>query len=104
MNRSFILRGYIRRAEDGAYQAICLTLNLAVRGRSIEEAEAKLTELITAYLQDAHQSGNWNDLVPRPAPVSYYLEYYRLRILSHFRTIAGFKLFVRSAPDCMAHA
>ena len=104
VRRTFILKGFIRRAKNGSYEGICLTLNLAVRGRSIEDTERRLFELIVAYLEDAKRSGTWDEMVPRHAPSSYYVEYYRLRLLSHFRSLVDFKLFVRSAPDCMAHA
>jgi hypothetical protein len=99
-----VLKGYIRKDKDGQYKGICLTLNLAVRGRSLEETETKLLQLIVAYMTDAHVSGTLKELIPRRAPVSYYLEYYRLRVLSHFLSLTDFKLFVRSAPECTAHA
>jgi hypothetical protein len=103
MRRPLVLKGFIKGTPNGSYDGVCLTLNLAVRGRSIEEAEQKLHDLILAYLDDAQKSGTWNDLVPRKAPFSYYQQYYFLRLLSHFRSIAEFKLFVCSAP-CPAHA
>lgn len=102
-----LLRGFIRGDKDGYFRGICLTLNLAVRGKSMEEAETKLRELILAYLEDASKSGHWEQSVPRRAPLSYYLEYYKLRALSQFRFSIvkfGFLLFVQSVPDCTAHA
>jgi len=99
-----VLRGYIRQAPDGSYQGMCLTLNLAARGRSLEDTEKKLFALIVAYLTDAQESGTWRALVPRRAPLSYYMTYFRLRIFSPFRSLMDFKLFVQSAPDCPAHA
>jgi|SRR6267378_5133209 len=105
LHRELILRGYIRRSKDGkAYDGICITLNLPVRGRSSEEAQRKLHDLIAAYLQDAHRSGNWDELVPRRAPVSYYLEYCKLVLLSLIPRIQDFKIFKESAPTCQAHA
>src|ERR1700690_851294 len=83
MRRSLVLKGYIK-GTHGSYDGVCLNLNLAVRGRTIEETEQKLHHLILAYLMDAQQSGTWNQMVPRRAPFSYYREYYFLRLLSHF--------------------
>lgn len=103
MRHPLVLKGYIKGTINGPCDGVCLTLNLVVRGRTMEEAEQKLRDLSIAYLTDAQKSGTWNDLVPRRAPVSYYIEYYTLRIQSHFRSIAEFKLFVCSAP-CSAHA
>lgn len=98
------LKGYIRQAEDGSYVGICLTLNLPVKARSLEEADAKLRDLIRAYLEDVAKHGNLKDFVPRRAPLSYYLEYHRLRFLARFDRISNFRLFVESAPIYQAHA
>jgi len=105
MKRNILLKGYIKSSKEdqGPYEGVCLNLNLVVRGRTLEETEQKLFLLIVAYLSDAQKDGTWNDLVPRRAPASYYFQYYVLKIQSHFRSLAEFKLFVRSAP-CMAHA
>jgi hypothetical protein len=97
-----VLKGYIR-GENGQYEGVCLNLNLVACGRTLEETDKKLMDLILAYLTDAQKSGTWNDLVPRRAPLSYYVEYYRLKIMHHFRSLVDFKLFVRTAP-CSAHA
>ena len=103
--RGIVLRGFIRRAEDGsAYEGICLTLNLPVRGRTLEETDVKLRELIIAYLRDAARDGKWDEFVPRRAPLSYYAAYYWYSLLAAFHAITDFKLFVESAPNCTAHA
>jgi len=104
MGRRTVLRGFIRKAGEGKYEGICLTLNLAVRGSSMEEVEQKLHAVIVAYLEDAVRDGNWNEFVPRRAPFSYYATYswYVLRAL--LRAVNDFKLFVESAPSCPAHA
>lgn len=101
--KSLVLKGYIRATENGQFEGVCLNLNLVARGRTLEDTDKKLLELIVAYLNDAQKDGTWSDLVPRRAPLSYYIEYYRLKMLSHFRSLVDFKLFVRSAP-CSAHA
>jgi hypothetical protein len=103
--RGIVLRGFIRRAKDGSgYEGICLTLNLPVRGRSIEEADEKLRDLIVAYLRDVARDGAWDEFVPRRAPLSYYAAYYWYSLLATMHAINDFKLFVESAPNCMAHA
>lgn len=101
--KSLVLKGYIRAAENGQFEGVCLNLNLVVRGRTLEDTDKKLLDLIIAYLDDAQKDGTWDDLVPRRAPLSYYVQYYRLKVLSHFRSLVDFKLFVRSAPSS-AHA
>jgi hypothetical protein len=103
MRKRAVLRGFIRRVEDGSYEGICLTLNLPVRGRSMEEVDRKLHELIVAYLRDAVRDGTWDEFVPRRAPLSYYAAYNWYRLLATLHAINDFKLFVESAP-CSAHA
>ena len=103
MRKRVVLRGFIRKAEDGSYEGICLTLNLPARGRSIEDVDRRLHELIVAYLRDAAKDGTWDEFVPRPAPLSYYAAYYWYRLLATLHAINDFKLFVESAP-CSAHA
>lgn len=103
LERNIILRGFIRQAHDGAYEGICLTLNLAVRGKSLEEVDRKLQSVILAYLHDATREGNWDQFVPRRAPLSYYVTYYWYGIRAKFHAVNHFKLFVESAP-CPANA
>jgi hypothetical protein len=101
--REIALKGFIKKAETGPYfNAMCLDLNLAVRGKSLQDAESRLRELIDAYLQDALRSG-WDAMVPRRAPASYYAEYYILRIKASFHALADSKLFVENVPT-PAHA
>lgn len=102
--RTIRLRGFIRKASDGAYEGICLTLNLAVRGKSEEAVEIKLRELIVAYLNDVIREGSWDEFVPRRAPLPYYAAYAWYWILSALHQMNGFKLFIETAPNCMAHA
>jgi hypothetical protein len=99
-----ILKGFIRKVEEGSYEGIRLTLNLPVRGGMLEETERKLSELTAAYLEGTAKNGTWNELVPRHAPASYYATYYRYAILSHFTSLMDFKLFVQFVPRCAAHA
>lgn len=103
MPKRAVLRGFIRKAEDGSYEGICLTLNLPARGHSMDEVEQKLRELIVAYLRDAVQDGTWDEFVPRRAPFSYYAAYYWYNLLASLDAINDFKLFIESAP-CSAHA
>ena len=101
--RNLVLRGFIRQADGGAYEGICLTLNLAVRGNTLQEVDSKLRDLIVAYLADAMREGSWEHFVPRRAPLSYYLTYYSYVMRAEFSAVNHFKLFVESAP-CPANA
>ena len=87
--KRILLRGFIEQTEDGEWHGICLTLNLPVKGRSLEEVEHKLRELASAYLEDAYQKGDFHKMYPRRAPLSYYLRYSWLRLLSILNLPSG---------------
>ena len=38
--------------REGAWQAFCLDLDIAVEGRTFEEAESRLRDTIATYVQD----------------------------------------------------
>lgn len=97
--KTIMLRGFFHRAADGKYEGICLTLNLAVRGNSLSDVENKMCELTVAYLEDATASGHWDDLVPRHAPLYYYLIFNYYKFLSHFKAFSDLKIFIQSAPS-----
>lgn len=102
--KRLVLKGFIRKAEDGNFEGICLTLNLPVRADSLEEADRKLRSLVAAYLDEVASENAWDDFVPRRAPWSYYAAYYWYRVLAALNAINDFRLFVESAPNCPAHA
>ncbi len=96
--RMLEVKGFIKKSATGPYfDAMCLDLNLAVRGKSLSDAEKKLRQLIGAYLQDR------DSVVPRHAPASYYAQYYKLRVQSLFHVLADSKVFVENVPTS-AHA
>ena len=99
-----VLRGYIRKAGPDRFEGICLNLNLAVVGESVEDVEKKLRDLILAYLEDVANDGSWDDFVPRRAPLSYYFTFYWYMLLAELNAITDFRMFVESAPTCTAHA
>jgi predicted RNase H-like HicB family nuclease len=49
--KQFIL--CIARGRDDAWEAFCLDFDLAVQGRSFEEARAQLEQAIAAYIESA---------------------------------------------------
>ena len=72
-----VLRCYAEKESDGTWFTICLGLNLYARGDSFDQARKKLHEVIAAYLRDAAtvESEHVEDLVPRRAPLYFYLRY-----------------------------
>jgi predicted RNase H-like HicB family nuclease len=70
-----VLRCYAEQ-DDGSWFAICLDLNLYARGDSYEEVRDKLFKLIAGYVKEALADVDYfDDLVPRRAPLSFWLRY-----------------------------
>jgi predicted RNase H-like HicB family nuclease len=68
------------RPENGHYIAVCLELNLCDRGETLEEAKASLEEDIVGYVKTLTPE-ELPRLFPRYAPVSTYLDYYRVYLI-----------------------
>jgi len=77
----FHVRCYARR-EGNQWIAICIDLGLAVQGESCDEVKSKLESQINDYVHDALtvDRAHAADLLNRPAPLRYRLEYHTLRL------------------------
>lgn len=105
MKERIIMRGYIEQTGQQEWRGICITLNLPVEGRSLEEVENKLRHLSRAYILDALEEGDLDKMYPRRAPLSYYLRYFYLRLLSLLNQPKGnWHIFSTSASPLALNA
>lgn len=76
-----ILRGYTVLDGD-SYFSICLDMNVYARGDSPDEAEDKCLQFVCEYLNEAFDEDkeSFSDLVPRRAPVGFWMRYRLMRI------------------------
>ena len=74
----FVLRGYIEKVGEADFFAICLTVNICARGRSIEDAQKSLLAAVTMYIDDAVEENSLSNWIPRRAPLRHYLRYLTL--------------------------
>jgi len=101
-----VLRGYIERDSDGSWFAICLELNLYARAGSAGEAREKLVKFIHDYVFSAvtKDKEHLRDLIPRRAPLPFWLKYYCYRLAfwcgKHLKKV----LFVEPLPVVPAPA
>jgi len=72
--RKFLLRGYIEQVAADDFFAICITLNVCSRGKSMDEAEKNLNEAVTLYLGDIEE-GQFHKWFPRHAPFYHQFRY-----------------------------
>ena len=63
--------------EGDLYSALCLELNIASQGRTIEEAKKNIREAIELYLEDVYEAGDEEEFIPRPAPVEEWIKYFK---------------------------
>ncbi len=63
--------------EGEFYSALCLELNVASQGRTLIQANKNIREAITLYLEDVYDAKDEKNFVPRPAPVSEWLKYFK---------------------------
>lgn len=76
--KNLLLRCFAQRdRQDGTWFVICLELNLYARADSFEDAKKKLHGVIASYLRDALTTdvAYLDDLVPRRAPLRFWLKY-----------------------------
>ncbi|UVT20103.1 MAG: DUF1902 domain-containing protein [Nitrospira sp.] len=97
-----ILRCYAEEEKDGTWFAICLDLNIYARGDSYEEARTKLNKLAICYLREAieEDSQYFDDLVPRRAPLGFWMRYVYGKVLSLFseNSTHGFTMHLPMIP------
>lgn len=64
--------------ENDLYSALCLELDVASQGETIQEAKRNIREAIELYLEDVVEAGEEEDFVPRPAPAEEWLKYFEI--------------------------
>ena len=62
--------------EGNLYSAVCLELNVASQGKTIEEAKKSLQEAVELYLEDVFESGDEQEFIPRPAPMEEWIKFF----------------------------
>lgn len=75
MNK-LILHGLIEK-ENGLYSALCLELDVASQGRTVTEAKKNLREAVEIYLEDVTEVKDEKDFIPRPAPRSEWIKFFK---------------------------
>ena len=97
---NLVLRCYAEQEADGSWFAICLSLNLYARGDSYDHARKKLHAVIGSYLKDALtvDSEYVDDLIPRRAPLYFWLRYALIWCLVQLRDVATMRSFKEYLP------
>ncbi len=71
-----VLHGLIEK-ENGLYSALCLELDVASQGKTIEEAKKNLQEAVEIYLEDVIESKEEKNFIPRPSPRAEWIKFFK---------------------------
>lgn len=71
-----LLHGLIEKEND-LYSALCLELDVASQGKTISEAKKNLQEAVEIYLEDVIEAKEEKDFIPRPAPRSEWIKFFK---------------------------
>ncbi len=63
--------------SDGQYTAICIELDIATEGGTLEEAKNNLKEAVEGYLETVIMDNEVDEFIPRPVPDKVIEEYYQ---------------------------
>lgn len=59
--------------EGDLYSAVCLELNVASQGKTIEKAKKNLQEAVELYLEDVLEARDEQEFIPRPASMELFV-------------------------------
>lgn len=65
--KEFIFHGIVQKEED-CYTAICLELDIATEGNSLEEARENLKEAVEVYIESVIADNEEEEFIPRAVP------------------------------------
>lgn len=98
--KNLVLRCYAEQEDDGSWFSICLELNLYARGDTYDQARGKLHAVIASYLKDALTVDREyaGDLIPRNAPMFFWLRYWFILCLVKLKHVASARKFFETLP------
>ena len=78
--------------ENSLYSALCLELDVASQGKTIEEAKKNLQEAVEVYLEDVIQSDEGKDFIPRPAPRAEWIKFFKAKVKALGKKLKNYSL------------
>ncbi len=73
--QGFIFHGIIEKEED-RYTAICLELDIATEGDTLEDARKNLKEAVEGYIESVQRDNEEEEFIPRPVPEELVEKYF----------------------------
>jgi predicted RNase H-like HicB family nuclease len=67
--------------KDGnLYSSLCLELDVASQGTTVDEAKQNLQEAVELYLESVYEAGDEREFIPRPAPPEEWLKFFKAEV------------------------
>jgi len=83
------LRCYALRKRDETWYAHCIDLTLDAEGETYSQARQNLDRVIISYLRTVFDKGLQDELVPRPSPLSFKIEYFKIWLTTRLPSWIG---------------
>lgn len=74
--REITFHGIIEKSDD-IYTAICLELDIATEGETLQKAKDSLKEAVEGYIESVIKDNEEDEFIPRPVPEDLIEEYYQ---------------------------
>ncbi|KPL02245.1 MAG: hypothetical protein AMJ73_08965 [candidate division Zixibacteria bacterium SM1_73] len=81
--------------EGDLYSAVCLELNVASQGKTIEEARKNLREAVELYLEDVLEAEDEQEFIPRPASMEEWMKFFEAEAKSMAKELSKIPLSKR---------
>ncbi len=78
--------------ENGLYSALCLELDVASQGKTVQEARKNLHEAVELYLEEVIESGEEKNFIPRPAPRAEWIKFFKAEAKALGKKLKDFPL------------
>lgn len=100
MPKSLVFKCYVERDESDSWFAMCVDLNLYARAASMQLARERLHDEIKTYVAQAYtvDREHFADLIPRRAPLRFWLKYYSGKALGNVTSRRPTQRFNETVP------
>ena len=95
--KELVFHGIIEKSDD-VYTALCLELDIATEGETLQEARKNLKEAVEVYLESVIADNEEAVFIPRPVPDDVIEEYFqRLKLMLKSSSSSEFYEFSETA-------
>jgi hypothetical protein len=103
VKKSITLRCFVyRQRSTGLYVAECIDLDLMVKAKSAKKAMREIRDSVMGYVRVAIETGQEDQLIPRPSPLTHRLLYHTLWAAARVANLQDARVFNCEPAFCCA--